>query len=231
MSFPVINGAEINGEEGPGGLGPASWYSIVRTSPAVLRITALADGASPLNIGTHKAQLGTDNEIRPPGLNLVRGGWHSAELGMPAPNQAVTAMGSVVMNIGGGSVVPGAMFGDAAGSSPLVIGQSGVGRYAIAVNSKPLHIGAHGVGVSAFAEPSTPLHIGGASICVSVSPPGLRLGKAGVPSIFSAGSEAFADGSFALMFGPTLQPKLSVYARPSRPLHIGVPAIDRGTSC
>lgn len=211
-------------------LRPAGLNLLTAGAPS-LDISVFPESAKPFVFGANRAQLGTDVVLYPPGMDLVRDGWHSIERGMPGANQAATAVGQVALRIGGAAVEPATMAFDVAGSTPLVFGQSGAGRYVMVGGSRPIAIGTPSIRVTSFAQPATALRIGGASIQISIRPPGIRLGKAGVPTALASGSEVWVDGAHALVFGAPRGLKMAAYARPARPIRFGPVQIDRGTAC
>lgn len=228
MSYPLINGATINGTDST-----ASWSvgNIVEAGTATSAQRADAVGAQPWGFGQFRVRSGTDVEFSPFGMSLGRSGLHSAIAAQPPATVDVQAAGARPMVLGDLTVVPAPITVDAGGASPMALGAISAAFAGAAAGSDALTLGSIGVATSTYAGGAWPMSVGHASAVPAVSPAGMRLGVAGVAVASAATVVVDATGAAPLVLGGFGSPYAPVRARQSFPMRLGPITINRGTAC
>lgn len=229
MTYPTINGSEINGAEDGGSRGIIA----ARFAPIVAAFVQQAEGFVTGRVGIPTFLTATDVLAYPSSFAPVRFGPATALVGI---SPAAITVGPV------GGLEP-LRFG-----TPSAVGAAEVGQ------SSSLQPVRYGVTVAEFGQPAegaSPTRFGAAGpVVVGVEPAGfypMRFGPAVVSMGFDAGGLASArfgpmqvqlgtvmaqtEGITAASFGPLGPASSSATSRPIRPTRFGQITVDRGTTC
>lgn len=207
MTYPVINGSEINGAEGfptTNSLRPVTFGAI--TLHLRLLASSLDDVVS---FGQHMALRGmppADHVLYPQSLYPTTLGAHAitAALTLPAPASLTpVTIGAATLRV----ALP------AAGLAPVTLGAHGMNRGATGVQSlRPVTLGAHSVRMSLAAQ----------SLYAGVLPPhGLGL----------SGFELTPQSLYPVTLGAMALSSMGLRARSLRPVTLPLHAISRESTC
>lgn len=229
MTYPTINGSEINGAEDGGSRGIVA----ARFAPLTAAFEQRAEGFATGRVGIPAFLTAADVLAYPSSFAPVRFGPATALVGI---SPAAITVGPV------GGLKP-LRFG-----TPSAVGAAEVGQSS---SLQPVRYGATVAEFGQPAEGSSPTRFGAAGpVVVGVEPVGfypVRFGPAAVSMGFGAGSlvpvlfgsvqaqlgavMAQAEGIAAVSFGSLGPVGSSATSRPLRPTRFGQITVDRGTTC
>lgn len=233
MSYPLINGAAINGEDGGA---TSSGLSLVAWSAPTLRVALLAPTQNPsLEFGDGAIKLGVDVAAAPyEGIDLCRSsqGLPWVFYGQPPADMTFAAPSDTALE-----------FGDASARSDVSLGAPtaqalGLGRPSVqtvlcpATAGTPLELGEPGPSATAlFAGGFVGLEFGEPLVSWAHPAAGFDLARWTPPTVRFGGSSFPAPTAQALEFGAPGMPLVALSARPASALEFGRAAIGLGSTC
>lgn len=207
MSYPLINGATINGAEDVQG---------------TQGIDLVSSGQAAAVSVVHLA---------PVGVELVRSDYHSITLAQPQPNITLQAGGAYPLEMGAPGLQPTAITLHAGGGYPLGVGAPGIGQRLGAAGAWPLEVGEPRTTARLQAGGAWPLQLGAPATQHAIWLEGIDLMRTGAPRIAQGANVLQAGGAWPLELGEPGTPSITLRARQAYPLQVGRPAIDRGSAC
>lgn len=229
MSYPLINGAEINGTDSGGVL--TEGIELVSAGVPSLALALEAGSAQPLELGDFIVQIGFDVAATPAGLDLVHSGLHSVFMGQPGGDVTLFAPGVRVLELGAIAAGLGGVTVDAGSAQPLELGDPGLSIAGLAAGAHALEVGEAGSSFIADAPGTVVLEFGSIGARFRLTHTGIDMGFSGTHELVAAGVIAHAAGAHVLEFGEPSQPHFTAFARQSFPLELGHHTASRGAAC
>lgn len=227
MSYPLINGAEINGSEELTTQG----IDLVTAGHGTLVVSLVGVSAYPLEFGAHKGQVGVDVTGRPAGLDLVRAGLGVISVAQPDPNVTLLGVSARPLELGTPSA-GGAIALTGVSATPMQLGNHGVGVGLLGQSAYALELGEPGPAhITLSGISAQVMELGAPSIVFSVSISGIDLVTAGQGRIFSAAALLQGASAYPLELGDTDTPTVAMRGRSAFPMQLGQPAASRGATC
>ena len=229
MTYPSINGSEINGAEDAGTKGLAP----VRFGLPVAAFTHEAAGLSPVRFGFPGAQNGVDVVANATGFSPVSFGLTAVAVGMP-PSAVVVGpvVGLSPVRMGVPSATS-AVVVDA--PTPLEPVRFGVPAAAVGYMVQGLAIGRFGepgpVALGASAAGIGPVRFGTPVAGLVFPAEGFSLVRLGPLAAEQGVTVAPAAGIAAVQFGPIGAVGVAAHARALRPVRFGTATLDLGATC
>lgn len=234
MSYPLINGAAINEEDGEGGSQSRGIGLVAWTAPALHVALAVPDTPPSLEFGTAAAKPGVDVVAVPyGGIELCRSdGMPWVFYGQPPADMTFAAPSDTALEFGDASARSDVSLGAPTAqalelgrpSAQVVLGPATAGT--------PLELGEPGPPVTAlFAGGFVGLEFG-EPLVGGVNPAaGFDLARWTPPTVRFGGSSFPAPTAQALEFGAPGMPLVALSARPASALEFGRAAIGLGSTC
>lgn len=235
MSYPLINGAQINGTDA-GGLQRAAGVDLVgRTPPrADLSFGAQLTVAT-LEFGGGAIKSGTDVAAAPYyGLEMVRSdGFISLMYGQPNADTVFAVATSAALEIGQAAVASAFTANAKTLGVLLDTGSASASRTVKpATDAGAMEIGAAGpVQRVAYAQTSVVIEFGAASVEQYFGARGVDLMRSTPPRLFLGGGSFQALTSTPFEIGAVGWPTMTARARTHVALEIGRASVSRGASC
>lgn len=204
---------------------------LVRTMPAAVILKPRAPGLLALEFGALKVQLGIDVALDLAGLELARGGLHSALAGQQGSNVVVQARSARALQMGSPRAALAAIQVTAPGKTALSLGVPGVRSDLLASGGYPLEPGVPQLRAVAAAPGRRALDLGEPAVVLQMSVGGLDLARTGRPSLRSSAVLLEAAGAVALQLGMPSVGALTVRARPGFALELGSLSVLRESTC
>lgn len=227
MSYPLINGAEINGADEPTSEG----IDLVTAGQGMLVVSLVGASAYPLEFGAHKGQIGVDVAGRPLGMDLVRAGLGVLTVAQPSPDVTLLGVSARPLELGAPSAA-GTVTLTGVGATPMQLGDPTAGAVLLGQSANPLELGEPGPAqITVTGISARPLELGAPAAAFAVSVSGLDLVTAGQGRIVSAAAVLQGRSAYPLEFGDTGTPTVALRGRSAFPLQLGQPAISRGATC
>lgn len=227
MSYPLINGAVINGAEEQ----TAKGIDLVTAGQGTLVVSLVGVSAYPLEFGAHKGQVGVDVTGRPAGLDLVRAGLGVISVAQPEPNVTLLGMSARPLGLGTPSA-GGAIALTGVSATPVELGNHGVSVGLMGQPAYALELGEPGAAhITLSGISAQVLEFGTPSAAFAVSISGIDLVTAGQGRIFSAAALLQGASAYPLELGDTDTPTVAMRGRSAFPTQLGQPAASRGATC
>lgn len=229
MSYPLINGAEINGTDSGGVL--TEGIELVSAGVHSLALALEAGSAQPLELGDFIVQIGFNVGATPAGLDLVHSGLHSVFMGQPGADVTLFAPGVRVLELGAIAAGLGGVTVDGGSAQPLELGGPGLSIAGLAAGAHALEVGEAGFSFDADAQGAVALEFGSIGARFRLAHTGIDMGRSGTHALVAAGVIAQAAGANVLEVGDPSQPHFTAFARQSFPLELGRHTASRGAAC
>lgn len=227
MSYPLINGAEINGSEGSAAQG----IDLVTAGQGMLVVSPVGVSAYPLEFGVHKVQVGVDVAGRPAGLDLVRAGLGVISVAQPEPNVTLLGVSAQPLGLGTPSA-GGAIALTGVSATPVELGNHGVSVGLMGQPAYALELGEPGAAhITLSGISAQVLELGAPSAAFAISISGIDLVTAGQGRIFSAAALLQGASAYPLELSDTDTPTVAMRGRSAFPIQLGQPAASRGATC
>lgn len=229
MSYPLINGAVINGEDGAAT--GAEGIDLVAAGQVIASVRAQPSGVAALDLGAPRGQQGVDVALAPAGIELTRYGVHTAYLEQPPSNMMAQVTGASALELGTPALVVGGLIARVASAVPMEMGAPNAQSMHAAAGYVALQTGQPGVQAAARVPQASALSLGTPSMAVRLATSGIDL-SVHMPGRARAGGLMFAvDGHEALELGVPGTAGITALARQSVAFTLGTPSVDRGALC
>jgi hypothetical protein len=227
MSYPLINGAEINGSDAA----TTEGIDLVTAGVGLVVVTTLGVSATPLEFGAVTGKVGVDVVARPGGMDLVRAGLGVTTIAQPDPDFVTAGVSARPLELGSPTSA-GQVATTGASATPLQMGDIVAGIRVLGVSAQPLELGDIGAAtVMTTGTSAWPLEVGAPSAVFAVSVAGLDLVRGGVGRTLMDAMVTQGISAFPLELGDIGNPAISTRGRSAFPLQLGLPAISRGATC
>ena len=227
MTYPLINGAVINGAEESSTEG----IELVSAGPGTIFAVSIGAGASVLEFGAVVGENGVDIAATPSSLDLVRGGLGVISMAQPDPNVTLLGAGARPLEFGTPSVA-GTVTLTGAGAEPLQLGVPMAAAVLLGQGASLMELGEPGpAAVMLRGASAWVLELGAPSAATFAGVSGIDLVSAGLGRV--AGDAASLQGvsAYALELGDIGNPATITRGRSASPMQLGQPAISRGATC
>lgn len=197
-----------------------------------LMLTAFAEPADALVLGTPKAKSGRDVALKPWGLQMARTGKHIAQESQPLPDVVYLAQPSRAMRYGTAALVQPAWVARAEGSNALHWGRTQVRQaFEVASGGSAVVLGRPGIVLRVRAAGVQALRWGRPGQVAQLRPAGMALVRSGVATARHEAMTFQAQSKDALHWGHVGSLKHGFWARQSYALELGRPSVTRNHQC
>ena len=232
MSYPLINGAVINGSSEDGGGSPPGTLAAY-FSPPRLVLKLSSSGLPAVTFGQHRLQIGVDTVVPVSGLQAARHGFPRLVLGMPPSGSVFQAAGLMAVGTGVPTLQSSMTAGPVPGLQPTTAGAPRLElRMPVIGGVAPARFGVAG-SAERFAVSGLSCARVGALRTVQSMPVARGVGPAGVgtPRLKLGGMSFHAEGALAARHGAPYFGGQAFRARGVLAARAGRPELGRSSAC
>jgi hypothetical protein len=227
MSYPLINGALINGAEEQTTKG----IDLVNAGVGLVVVTTLGVSVTPLEFGAVTGQVGVDVAATPWGIDLARFGVGVSTIAQPDPDFVSVGVSARPLELGA-PTTSGEVATTGTSAAPLLMGDIVAEAVVIGVSATPLELGdIDTAAVMTTGASATPLELGAPSSAFSMAVLGLDLATFGVGRTLMDAMVTQGVSAYPLEFGDTGNLGTATRGRSCFPMQLGKPSISRGATC
>lgn len=197
-----------------------------------LMLTALAEPADALALGTPKAKSGRDISLLPWGIALSRTGTHMAQVSQPLPDVVYPVQPSRAMRYGTAALVQPAWVARPQGSDALRTGRAQMRQgFQVPSGGSAVVLGQPGIVVRVCAAGAQALRWGRPGQVTQLRPVGMALVRSGAPTARQDAQAFQAQSKDALHWGHVGSLTHTFWARQNYALELGRPSVTRSHQC